>query len=256
MNTLNVILIVAAILTGLATWLGIRSVTTEGSRSRWTMFLIALSFVAQMYCLGIRGEQRGSCPLSDPGEILMFLGWSLTLFYLIVGSTYRLSLLGVFTAPVVTTLLTLAAIPGMLQVNPVHVDVSDYWWEMHTALSVISYGAFAIGAIAATMFVVLDSFLKKQEMSSGLFKTMPPIFTLVSSMVRLTVVGTIFLTIGLVSGFMMASHGGVHLYIALAVWLGYIVLLATWFIRGYTPKRMAIYIVTLFIVSLTVFGAL
>ena len=255
-TTLNYILIAAAVLSGLAAWLGIRSITTDGGRSRWTMFLMALSFGVQLYFLAIRGEQRGSCPLSDPGEILMFLSWSLTLFYLVVGSTYRVSLLGVFTAPLVTALLLIASMPSMLDIYPAHVDVSDYWWEMHTGLSVLSYGALALGSIAAIMFVVLDSFLKKREMDSGLFKTMPPIYTLVSSMVRLTVTGVIFLTLGLISGIMMSTDGGAHLWIAATVWLGYIILLGVWYVRGLTPKRMAMLIVSLFIVSLTVFGAL
>ncbi len=256
MITLNYILIAAAVLSGAAGLLGIRSITTDSGRSSWTMFLMALSFVVQLYILGIRGEQRGSCPLSDPGEILMFLGWSLTLFYLVVGSTYRVSLLGVFTAPIVTALLLIASMPGMLDIHPVHKNVSDYWWEMHTALSVLSYGALAIGSIAAIMFIVLDGFLKKHDMGSGLFKTMPPIFTLVSSMVRLTVTGVVFLTIGLVSGLMMSTHGGIHLWIAAVVWLGYLLLLGIWYVRGLTPKRMAMLIVSLFIASLAVFGAL
>jgi len=255
-TTLNYILILAAVLSGLAAWLGIRSITKDGGRSRWTMFFIALSFVVQLYGLGIRGEQRGSCPLSDPGEILMFLGWSLTFFYLVVGSTYRVSLLGVFTAPLVTALLLIASMPGMLELYPVHLDIADYWWEMHTALSVLSYGALALGSIAAIMFVVLDGFLKKREMSSGLFKTMPPIYTLVSSMVRLTIVGVIFLTIGLFSGVMMQRPAGPHLCVAATVWLGYLILLGVWYVRGLTPKRMAMLIVSLFIASLSVFGAL
>lgn len=256
MTSLNYILIAAAVLSGLAAWLGVRSIATDGGRSRWTMFLMALGFVVQLYGLGIRGEQRGSCPLSDPGEILMFLGWSLTLFYLVVGSTYRVSLLGVFTAPLVTGLLLVASLPGMLDVAPVHASVADYWWEMHTALSVLSYGALGLGSVAAIMFVVLDGFLKKREMGSGLFKKMPPIHALTNSMVRLTVTGVIFLSVGLFSGLMMASQGGIHLWVASAVWVGYLVLLGVWYVRGLTAKRMAMLIVSLFILSLTVFGAL
>ncbi len=253
---MNLILILAAVLAGLAGWLGMRSARSVGGPSKWTINLMLLSFVAQLTVLGIRGEQRGSCPLADAGEILMFLGWSLTLFYLLVGTTYRVSLLGVFTAPVVTVALGLAAIPGMLDAEPTKKLVSDYWWEMHTALSVLSYGALALGAVAAVMFVVMNGFLKKHDMSSGLFKSMPPVNTLVGSMVRLTVVGVIFLTIGLVCGLMMARSGGAHLWVAAVVWLGYLTLLGVWYVRGMTPRRMAVLILVLFVASLTVFGAL
>ena len=53
---------------------------------------------------GVRGQVRGSCPLHDPGEILAYLAWAVTIFYLVVGSAYRLSLLGVFSAPLVVVL--------------------------------------------------------------------------------------------------------------------------------------------------------
>lgn len=255
-STINYLLIAAAILSGFAAWIGIRSVTWDGGRSRWTMPFMLLSFCVQLYALSIRGELRGSCPLSDPGEILMFLGWSLTLFYLMVGSAYRVSLLGVFSAPVVTALLLVASMPGMLDYYPVHKHSSDYWWEMHTALSVLSYGALGLGSVAAVMFVVLNGFLKKQEVSSGLFKTMPPVNTLVSSMVRLTVVGVAFLTVGLFSGVMMQRPAGAHLCVAATVWIGYLILLGVWYVRGMTPKRMALLIVSLFMASLSVFAAL
>jgi len=256
MNTLNLFLIIAACLSGLAAWLGIRSVASDCKRSRLTMVFIALSFLFQLYVLRLRGAERGGCPLCDPGEILIFLAWSLTLFYLLVGPTYRISLLGVFTAPVVAVSLFVAGIPGMLDTAPERIETLNYWWEMHTAFSVLSYGALALGSIAAIMFVVMNSYLKNAAMSSSLFKTMPPIHTLVSSMVRLTTLGVICLTIGLVSGIMMDSAGGAHFVIAAISWGAYLALLGVWFIWGITPKRMAILVVTLFVISLTVFGAL
>jgi len=73
---------------------------------------MVLSFGAQLMWLTLRGEQRASCPLMDSGEILVFLAWSISLFYLIVGSAYRVTLLGVFSAPLVMLLITL--MPGML----------------------------------------------------------------------------------------------------------------------------------------------
>jgi len=90
-------LLVSAILAGMAGWLGVMSVR-NGDRSRWTVVWMLLGFVAQCVVLAERGEVRGQCPLGDAGEILVFLAWSLTLFYLVIGSTYRLSLLGVFTS--------------------------------------------------------------------------------------------------------------------------------------------------------------
>lgn len=255
-DKISVILIFSAVLAGLAGWLGIRSVIVDRDRSRWTMTLMILSFVGQLWALSLRGEQRGSCPLMDPGEICMFLSWSMTLFYLLVGTAYRISLLGMFTAPVVTILLLISTLPGMLDPEPLYQNAIDYWGELHAALSVLSYGALALGGVAAVMFLILNNFLKTGRMNSGLFQNMPPVHTLVSSMVRMTVVGLIFLTMGLVFGFFMTTSGGAHLWVAKAVWVAYMSLMVVWFVRGMTPQRMALLIVAMFIASLSVFAAL
>ena len=68
-------------------------------------------FAAQSMALGWRGELRGQCPLGDLGEVCLFLAWSLTLFYLVTGTAYRVSLLGVFTAPLVARASTA---PGII----------------------------------------------------------------------------------------------------------------------------------------------
>lgn len=252
-------LLIAAILAGLAGVIGVRSIVTDRKRSRWTvvlMVLMVLSFGAQLMWLGMRGELRASCPLMDSGEILVFLAWSVSLFYLIVGSAYRVTLLGMFSAPVVAVMLGVAMLPGMLDANPVAKTNVDYWGEMHSAISVLSYGALTLGAISAVMFIVLDRLLKTRDTSSGLFKKMPPLHTIVGSVLRLTVIGVSFFTVGLVCGFMMPGHGGAHFWVAAAVWLAYVLMLGVWFVRGMAPKKMSVMVVVLLVASLFVFAVL
>ena len=256
MNTMTMTLVIAAILAGLAGVLGVRSIVTERKRTRWTIFLMLLSFGAQLIWLGMRGEQRGSCPLMDLGEILVFLAWSISLFYLIVGSAYRVTLLGMFSAPLVMVMLLVALVPGILDAEPAKKMNVDYWGEMHSAVSVLSYGALALGAVSAVMFIVLDRFLKAHDMKSGLVRKMPPLHTIVGSVVRLTVTGVIFLSFGIACGLMMRTHGGTHFWVAGVVWLAYVSLLGIWFVRGMTPKKMSVFVVVLFIASLSVFSVL
>ncbi len=256
MNTMTLTLAVAAVLAGLAGILGVRSILTEKKRTRWTILLMMLSFLFQLAWLKMRGEQRGSCPLMDIGEILVFLAWSISLFYLIVGSAYRVTLLGMFSAPLVMVMLLVALIPGVLDSDPQKKLNVDYWGEMHAAVSVLSYGALALGAVSAVMFLVLDRLLKAHDVKSGLFRKMPPLHTIVGSVVRLTITGVSFLSLGIICGLMMRSHGGLHLWVAVAVWLAYVFLLGVWFVRGMTPKKMSVLVVVLFIASLSVFSVL
>ena len=242
----------------MAGYLGMRAVQ-HGHKSRWTVAWMLFSFVAQCGVLSIRGELRGQCPLGDVGEILVFLAWSMTIFYMLIGSTYRLSLLGVFSAPLVSLMLLIAAIPGMMEVSPEHATSVEPWYEMHAALSVLSYGALGLAAVAGVMFMVLNKMLKKHEMKSGLFLKLPPLSSITASMVRLTRVGVLVLSGGVFCGFLMPREVGdstLHLRAALIVWLAYGLLLVIWRVRGMTPSRMALSVVALFAVSLLVFAAL
>nr|WP_226895473.1 cytochrome c biogenesis protein CcsA [Luteolibacter marinus] len=212
-------------------------------------------FAAQLGFLSVRGEARAACPLVGLGEILVFLAWSLTLFYLVVGPTYRLSLLGVFTAPVVVVFQAVALLPGVLDPDPQRVTGSDPWRETHAAMSVLSYGSLALAAVAGVMFLVLDRQLKDHHLQSGLFRNLPPVRELLKSMVRLLWIGVALLSIGIIAGFLMPRQsGGGHLVAALAVWTGYAGLLSVRLVRGLTGRRTATVAVLLFVVSLSVFA--
>lgn len=230
----------------------------RGTRSRWTVFWMGLAFLAQLGFLWERGETRGACPLVGLGEILVFLAWSLTLFYLAVGPAYRLSLLGVFTAPVVVIFQTVALAPGVLESDPQRVAGTNAWAETHAAMSVLAYGALALAAVAGVMFLVLDRQLKAHDLRSGLFRNLPPVRELLGCLMRLLWIGAALLTIGVAAGFMMprTGNGTAHLVAASIVWLSYAGLLALRHTRGLTGRRTALAAVVLFVGSLSVFALL
>lgn len=236
------------------TW-GILSVH-RGHRSRWTTAWMLGVLLCQFAFLALRGEQRGACPLADRGEILVFLSWSLTLFYLIIGPAYRISLLGVFTAPVVVAFQVIALLPGVLDADPQEVRGANPWHETHAATSVLAYGALALAAVAGVMFLVLDRQLKEHQLTSGLFRNLPPVRELLVSLVRLLWVGGALLTVGVIAGLLMPHDASAlpHLIAALAVWTAYAVLLGVKTLRGLTGRRLALASVVLFILSLGVFA--
>jgi ABC-type uncharacterized transport system permease subunit len=223
--------------------------------SPWTLVCMLAAFILQLSFLGVRGEARGACPLGDYGEILAFLAWSLVLFYLLVGPAYRVSLLGLFTAPVVVVFQLVALVPGMMVEAPERVTEVNAWGEAHSAFSVLSYGAYALAAVAALMFLVLNRQLKDQQLNTGLFEILPPVRTLSVSVVRLTVLGTVILSVGMVSGFLMEREGGeAHLVAALLVWGAYVALMVLYFWRGMTPRRLSLGVIGLFALSFLVFA--
>ncbi len=244
--------------TGLAVLAGVTGLQAvrHGRRSRWTLVLMALAFFCQLWVLGIRGAERGRCPLADGGEVLVFLSWSLVLFYLVVGPAYRLSLLGLFTAPVVAVFQGLVLGLGMFEADPERVVEVDGWAEAHAAFSVLAYGAFALAAVAALMFLVLNRKLKQHHPRGPLFRNLPPARSLLDSMARLTLLGVLILTAGVAMGFLMQQRGGSsgHIVMAMVTWLAYVVLLVVYRVRGVTPRRLSLAVVGLFAVSLLVFA--
>lgn len=228
----------------------------RGHRSHWTVAWMIGAFACQIGFLAVRGEMRAACPLMDRGEILAFLAWSLTLFYLLIGPAYRISLLGVFTAPVVVIFQSLALLPGTLAAHPAKLTGGNAWHETHSAMSVLSYGALALAAVAGVMFLVLDKQLKDHHLKSGLFRNLPPVRELLVSMERLMRLGGILLTVGIVAGFLMPHTESAwgHLIAAVAVWTGYALLLGIKQVRGLTGRRFSLSAVVLFVLSLVVFA--
>jgi len=225
-------------------------------RNKYTVYWMVGAFLAQCSFLYVRGELRGKCPLGDWGEILVFMAWSLTIFYLVIGSTYRVSLLGVFTAPLVTLMQVVAAVPGVLTDDPDRVTSIDPWNEMHAALSVLSYGALALSSIAAVMFLVLNSRIKAHDLTGGVFKNMPAVQSLITLVKRLVWVGFLILTVGILSSFKMDSlNFGPHFWKAICVWVLYAVYLGWVSIKGMKPGVLAKVCCGLFVVSLFVFGS-
>jgi ABC-type uncharacterized transport system permease subunit len=249
------LLITATLLAAIGGTWGIISVH-RGHRSRWTTAWMLAALLCQFGFLLLRGELRGACPLADRGEILAFLSWSLTLFYLIIGPAYRISLLGVFTAPVVVLFQGIALLPGVLDANPQEVMGANPWHETHAATSVLAYGALALAAVAGVMFLVLDRQLKEQHLTSGLFRNLPPVRELLVSLERLLWVGGVLLTIGVIAGFMMPHDTAAlgHLIAAVAVWTGYALLLGIKTLRGMTGRKLSLATVALFVLSLGVFA--
>jgi ABC-type uncharacterized transport system permease subunit len=218
---------------------------------------MVLAFGAQLMALGWRGELRGQCPLGDVGEVCLFLAWSLTLFYLVTGTTYRLSLLGVFTAPLVVFLQVIALVPGAFDTGVSRAESVDAWREAHAALSVLSYGALALAAVAGVMFFLLNHRLKSRKFGGGLVNGMPSISRLVEAMARIALVGWLVLTAGIVAGLLMRSGiFSIHLMVATITWVLYAVLLGIYFVRGMPGRQLAIGLTSLFILSLFVFAKL
>jgi ABC-type uncharacterized transport system permease subunit len=224
-------------------------------RASWiNLGTILAGFLFQTAFLVLRGQAIQRCPLTSLFEVLIFLCWSMVIFYLVIGSAYRLSLLGAFTSPLVFVIQFVAILlpeTPVVHGNP----TTSPWLEVHAALSVMAYGAFALACVAGVMYLAQERQLKTHHIHS-VFYRLPPIRDLAVANRRLILMGFGLLTVGLVAGMI---HGAAHVallrFISVAIWCLYGFILGATFWHRISPKRVAFLSVAAFTaILLTLWG--
>ncbi len=181
-----------------------------------------------------RGLAGRGCPLGNTFEIVQFVAWSAMLVYFFVGSTFRGSLLGLFTAGYAATLaLVSLLIPQWDLVRGQKLLGNNPWIEAHAALAVFSYGVFGLLTLTSLMQLLQNWSLKNKRLN-GLFWFLPSVVQLEQINYRLVLLGVTLLSISLSVGaaWWVRNIESVHLpklMVTMGVWLAYlIVLLLRW----------------------------
>jgi HemX protein len=256
MDDLYLILATLAFLGGFI--LAAVSLRSESPRKQGLNIPIAIvGLIFQSLFLQLRGEMHGRCPITNGAEVLVFVSWSIVIMYLALGKAFRLSLLGVFSMPMVFVFQVIAitylfaADPG-----PRRPVTLDPWLELHAAMSLLAYGAFGLAGVAGVMYFFQDRQLKSHH-PGRLFYSMPPIRYLVDALVRLLVIGTLLLSVGIVASFFMRTiPARSHLLISGAVWLAYLTLILVHLIKRIPPKPLCFSAIIAFAFALLTLSAL
>ncbi len=210
----------------------------KAARGLGDLFLLA-AWASQTLFLYFRGRSIGHCPITNLPETIAFLGWALLLMYLLVGSAYRLSVLGFCTAPVVSLLDFTALVAPIDHAKP----LPKLGWplEVHGTLLLLAYGALGIGAVAGLLYLFEDRTLKSRRVA-GWFYTFPALGDLVAVQRRLLYLGFVLLTFGLAIGLLLSGRGSwdwVKLFWSLGVWLLYLSLVCARRVLGWSQRRVA-----------------
>ncbi|MDE1169929.1 MAG: cytochrome c biogenesis protein CcsA [Verrucomicrobium sp.] len=211
--------------------------------TRWNNVLLAAAWACQSLFLEQRGRMIGHCPLTNLFETVAFLTWGLLFFHLVVGSGYRLSLLGFFTAPVVSLINFFALVSPIDRPNPVPHYATGWPLELHASLTVLAYGALGLGAVAAFLYLVQERQLREHHLGRWFFR-LPAMGDLAHVQRRLLVVGFVLLTLGLGVGLgfdwaRALSMDWVKLVWSAAVWAFYLFLLLAPAVLGLSARRGA-----------------
>ena len=218
---------------------------------RLNLALMGAGFMLQTAFLFGRGRVIGHCPLTNLFEVLIFLSWSITLFYFLIGPAYRLSLLGVFTEPLVFLIQTIALLAPID--TPHLLSAHSPWVEFHAALSVMAYGAFAMAGVAGVMYLAQERQLKTHRLGLIFFQ-MPPIADLATANLRLLWTGLLLLTAGLASACALRLPVAPRVLVwGGAMWVSYLLLLLA---RRLGPRRIAFLSAAAFLLSVAALCAL
>ena len=236
--------------------LGTFGVLRERRQSQWFMYgIIAIGYVLQTIGLYVRGRAVGGCPLGNTFELFQFTGWSATTLYLVVGATFRLSLLGYFTSMLAASVSLVAlAIPAWDETRRAHIFGDNAWIEFHAALALFSYGVFGLLALTSIMYLLRNYSLKNKQLS-GIISFLPPIVDLDQINVRLLATGVLLLAAALAVGsvyWVQATETVdlIKILVTAGVWLAFCAtLILRW--RGIlVPRGLAWACVVLFGVAL------
>lgn len=217
---------------------------------RFNFVAVGLGFIFQTMFLYLRGHALGRCPITNLFEVIVFVAWSVALFYMVVGPAYRLSLMGAFTAPLVVLLQLTALIAPVDHPHRGKLPPNS-WLEFHASISLVAYGAFALACIAGVMYLVQERQLKTHQIHS-IFYHLPPLTDLFAAITRLLWWGFGLYTLGLISGFFVGEPlPWVQVVCAIGVWILYGLILQGRYLRWFAPKRVAALCVVGFSAALT-----
>ena len=206
---------------------------------QWPLMLLGLAL--QSTALWLRGRELGQCPMKSLSDVLVFVAWSVVLLYALVGSGFRLSLLGIFTAPLVVLMLLLALLlPGAFPDYPPRGPING-WVELHAALALVAYAAFALACITGCMYLLQERLIKRHRIGS-LFYQLPPIQGLARAIARQVFLGLGLLSLSLLISLLKLNTpiSNPKLLFSWGVWALYLLIALTIWRHSLSPRQTAL----------------
>jgi ABC-type uncharacterized transport system permease subunit len=253
---LGALLYLAGFLTGLLALLRRSSATAPRA---WLNALLVAGWISQMAGLYVRGLAAGGCPLGNTFELVQFVAWSAMVVYFFVGTAFRVSLLGLFTAGYAASLaLVSLLIPPWDATRGQKIFGTNPWIELHAALAVFSYGVFGLLALTSLMQLLQNWSLKHKRLS-GLFWFLPSVVQLDQINTRMLSLGVLLLTFSLGVGAAwwrqdIASVDLPKLIVTIGVWAAYLIVLLLRWRTWLVSVRFAWVCLVMFIMALLSLG--
>lgn len=191
----------------------------------------------------------GHAPLTNLYESLIFFAWAIVALYLTIEWRTKNRSLGAFVVPVAFLCMAFASLsPGInSRIQPLIPALQSNWLTSHVLTCFLGYAAFTV-AFALGLMVLL----KARDGNPGegvprFLRLIPDMDSLDELIYQSTVLGFVFLTIGIMTGSVWAHYAWGSYWSwdpketwSLITWLVYAIMLHSRYVRGWRGKRMAV----------------
>jgi ABC-type transport system involved in cytochrome c biogenesis permease subunit len=166
--------------------------------------LLIFGALSHTFVIGMQTMAAGQVPFAGTTQAISAFVLLLALSYLYVEITTDEHAMGLFIVPL---LVVLQAIPAFQPdiVEPVSPVLMSAWFGVHVSSLLFAYASFALACVIGITYMLLFKELKAKDL--GFFCARLPSLEILDKMnVRAVTVGWIFLTIGLVVGWIWAAR--------------------------------------------------
>jgi len=200
-NTLPLVLYVAA---GAA--YGVHFTRRQAAAGRLATTLLLAGAFVHTFVIGMQTMEVRHVPFANPSRAISTFVWLLALSYLYLELTADERAMGVFILPIAVALMVIPALdPGVERSDPL---LDSPWFWIHTSSLLFAYASFALAGVLGLIYVLQFRAIKKKRL--GFFYTRLPSLQILDVMnSRAVAVGWLFMTIGIVVGFIWATQARV-----------------------------------------------
>src|SRR5690349_3520187 len=165
--------------------------------------LLVFAALAHTFVVGMQTMEVGHVPVAGPTSAISTFVWLLGLAYLYTEMTTDERAMGVFILPLLVVLQTIPAFrPGVEDRAAV---LQGPLFGLHVSSLLFAYASFALAGVIGITYVLLFKEIKAKHL--GFFYARLPSLQVLDSMNhRSIVVGWVFLTVGLIVGFIWAGQ--------------------------------------------------
>jgi len=230
----------------------------EKKAGLWSHRILLLGFAIHTVSLILGYYQFGAIPALTVQSSLAFFSWAIVAAYIIFHAKFRIMVLGSFVIPLSVILMILSStIPiSTVTLRPIF---KGLWLPLHVTTSLLGDGIFVIAFIAGIMYLIQEHQIKTKRLGA-FYSRLPSLNTLDSINHHAISYGFLFLTIGMITGSIVAqgAHGSYWRWDpkevwSLITWLCYAILLHQRMAIGWRGRRSALMSIGCFFILIFTF---